>query len=206
MVIKQQYQHSYRVLEEYLGSSLTQAPASVPIVQFGPQWKTFGTLVLNQWSVTLNAFLVCPQLGGSSTSPSSPAAATPLAVGEAAKPVTAKLSSSDSHPASENRPQPPAASPSHPQPQPSPAPIEEPTKDAPTVSGVAVAAASPVSDRHSPAVPQPARTPGSDEVRSETTEGVTEWVLFFFLRRGFILIMYFRHHDIHTYCSYLFAF
>lgn len=113
-----------------------------------------------------------PQLGGSSSSPSSPAAATPPAIGEAAKPVAAKLSQSDAHPASEARPQPVA------QPQPSPAPAEEPAKDAAMVAGVAAAAAaSPASDRHSPAVPQPARTPGSEEVRSETTErteGVTE--------------------------------
>ncbi|XP_075890432.1 ataxin-2-like protein isoform X3 [Nelusetta ayraudi] len=118
------------------------------------------------------------RLGGSSSSPSSPAAATPPAIGEAAKPVAAKLSQSDTHPASEARPQPVAGSPA--QPQPSPAPAEEPAKDAPMAAGVAAAAAaSPASDRHSPAVPQPARTPGSEEVRSETTErteGVTDQV------------------------------
>ncbi|KAE8277504.1 Ataxin-2-like protein Ataxin-2 domain protein Ataxin-2-related protein [Larimichthys crocea] len=72
---------------------------------------------------------------------------------------------------SPNQPQPPAPSPSQPQPQPSPAPAEDPTKDAATTPGATTATTSaPISDRHSPAVPQPARTPGSDDARSDTTE------------------------------------
>ncbi|XP_008299523.1 ataxin-2-like protein isoform X4 [Stegastes partitus] len=110
--------------------------------------------------------------GGSSSSPSSPAAATPPAVGEAAQPGAAKPSPSDAHPASEPKAQPPAPSPSQPQPQPSPAPTEDPTKDTAATPGSATAAATtaPLSDRQSPAAPQPARTPGSEEARSETTE------------------------------------
>ncbi|XP_070707543.1 ataxin-2-like protein isoform X2 [Pempheris klunzingeri] len=106
--------------------------------------------------------------GGSSSSPSSPAAATPPAVTEVAQPSAAKPSPSD--PASEPKAQPPAPSPSQPQTQPSPAPAEEPAKDTTATSGATTAAATAaVSDRHSPAVPQPARTPGS-EATSETTE------------------------------------
>ncbi|XP_044035369.1 ataxin-2-like protein isoform X1 [Siniperca chuatsi] len=109
--------------------------------------------------------------GGSSSSPSSPAAATPPAISEVAQPSAAKPSSSDAHPASEPITQPPAPSPSQPQPQPSPAPAEDPTKDTTTTPGTTTAATTaPVSDRHSPAVPQPARTPGSEDARSETTE------------------------------------
>uniref|UniRef100_A0A3Q3VKR6 LsmAD domain-containing protein n=1 Tax=Mola mola TaxID=94237 RepID=A0A3Q3VKR6_MOLML len=78
------------------------------------------------------------------------------------------------------RPQPPAPSPSQPQPQPSPAPAEDPAKDAPTTPGATTAVATtPVSDRHSPAAPQPARTPGCEEARSETgerTEGVADQI------------------------------
>ncbi|XP_022598520.1 ataxin-2-like protein [Seriola dumerili] len=118
--------------------------------------------------------------GGSSSSPSSPAAATPPAVSEVAQPNTAKASPSDAHPASDPKPQPPAPSPSQPQPQPSPAPAEDPSKDTTATSGTASAATTvPVSDRQSPAAPQPARTPGSEEARSETserTEGVADQV------------------------------
>uniref|UniRef100_A0A3B4Y0A7 Ataxin-2-like protein n=1 Tax=Seriola lalandi dorsalis TaxID=1841481 RepID=A0A3B4Y0A7_SERLL len=75
-------------------------------------------------------------------------------------------SSSDAHPASDPKPQPPAPSPSQPQPQPSPAPAEDPSKDTTATSGTASAATTvPVSDRQSPAAPQPARTPGSEEAR-----------------------------------------
>eukprot|EP00064_Thunnus_orientalis_P007338 superscaffoldBa00000806_g7358 len=105
--------------------------------------------------------------GGSSSSPSSPAAATPPAVSEVDQPNAAKPSSD----ASEAKPQPPASSPSQPQPQPSPAPAEDPTKETATTSGApAAATTSSVSDRQSPAVPQPARTPGSEDARSDTAE------------------------------------
>lgn len=116
--------------------------------------------------------------GGTSSSPSSPAAATPPAVGDAAQPSAAKPSASDAHPASELKPQPAAPSPSQPQPQPSPAPTEDPTQDPAAAPGAATASASaPLSDRQSPAVPQPARTPGSEDVRAEAAErpdGVAE--------------------------------
>uniref|UniRef100_A0A8C4GJS8 LsmAD domain-containing protein n=1 Tax=Dicentrarchus labrax TaxID=13489 RepID=A0A8C4GJS8_DICLA len=80
------------------------------------------------------------------------------------------------HPASEAKPQPPAPSPSQPQLQPSPAPAEDPTKDTTATPGAATAPATvPVSDRHSPAVPQPARTPGSEET-TERTEGMPDQV------------------------------
>lgn len=106
--------------------------------------------------------------GGSSSSPSSPAAATPPAISDAAQPSAAKPLLSDAHPESEPKAQLPVSSPS--QPQPSPAP-EDPTKDPAITPGATTAATTaPVSDRHSPAVPQPARTPGSDDARSETTE------------------------------------
>lgn len=106
--------------------------------------------------------------GGSSSSPSSPAAATPPAISDAAQPSAAKPLLSDAHPESEPKAQLPVSNPS--QPQPSPAP-EDPTKDPTTTpSATTAATTAPVSDRHSPAVPQPARTPGSDDARSETTE------------------------------------
>ncbi|XP_034426222.1 ataxin-2-like protein [Hippoglossus hippoglossus] len=102
---------------------------------------------------------------------SSPAAATPPAVGDVSQPGAAKPS--DAHPASDPKSQPPAASPAQPQPQPSPAPSEDPTKDTTSTPGPTTA---PVSDRQSPAVPQPARTPGSEDGRSESTEGVADQV------------------------------
>ncbi|KAF3704451.1 Ataxin-2-like protein [Channa argus] len=108
--------------------------------------------------------------GGSSSSPSSPAAATPPAVSEIAQPSAAKPSPSDAHPASEPKPLVPAPTPSQHQSQPSPAPAEDHTKDTTASSCANTAAAAPVLDRQSPATPQPARTPGSEEARSETTE------------------------------------
>ncbi|XP_075949792.1 ataxin-2-like protein isoform X2 [Anarhichas minor] len=101
--------------------------------------------------------------GGSSSSPSSPATATPPAVGEVAQP-----SPPDAHPASEPKAQAPAPAASQHQPQPSPAPAEDATKDAAATTSAGTA---PVSDRHSPA-----RTPGSEEARSESTEGVADQV------------------------------
>ncbi|XP_035520328.1 ataxin-2-like protein [Morone saxatilis] len=112
--------------------------------------------------------------GGSSSSPSSPAAATPPAVSESAQSSAAKPSTSDAHPASEAKPQPPAPTPAQPQLQSSPAPAEDPTKDTTATPGAATAAAT-VPDRHSPAVPQPARTPGSEE-STERPEGVPDQV------------------------------
>ncbi|XP_026171763.1 ataxin-2-like protein isoform X2 [Mastacembelus armatus] len=107
--------------------------------------------------------------GGSSSSASSPAAATPPAVSEVVQPSTAKPSQSDPHP--EPKPQPPAPSPCQLQPQPSPGPAEDSTKENTVPPGASTAATpAPVSDRQSPATPQPARTPGSEDVRSETTE------------------------------------
>ncbi|XP_026206640.1 ataxin-2-like protein isoform X2 [Anabas testudineus] len=115
--------------------------------------------------------------GGSSSSPSSPAAATPPAVSEVVQSSAAKPSPSDAHPATEPKPQPPAP---QLQAKPSPAPAEDPTKDSTATPGVTTApATAPVSDRQSPAAPQPARTPGSEEVRSETaerTDGVADQV------------------------------
>ncbi|XP_031698730.1 ataxin-2-like protein isoform X3 [Anarrhichthys ocellatus] len=93
--------------------------------------------------------------GGSSSSPSSPATATPPAVGE-----VAQRSPPDAHPASEPKAQAPAPAASQHQPQPSSAPAEDATKDAAATTSAGTA---PVSDRHSPATPQPARTPGSEE-------------------------------------------
>ncbi|XP_034563740.1 ataxin-2-like protein isoform X1 [Notolabrus celidotus] len=113
--------------------------------------------------------------GGSSSSPSSPAAATPPAISEVAQTAAAKSSPSDAHPASESKPQSGTPSPSQPQPQPSPAPADDATKD----TTASPATTSSISDRHSPATPQPARTPGSDDARSETgerTEGVADQV------------------------------
>ncbi|XP_031698727.1 ataxin-2-like protein isoform X1 [Anarrhichthys ocellatus] len=106
--------------------------------------------------------------GGSSSSPSSPATATPPAVGE-----VAQRSPPDAHPASEPKAQAPAPAASQHQPQPSSAPAEDATKDAAATTSAGTA---PVSDRHSPATPQPARTPGSEEARSESTEGVADQV------------------------------
>ncbi|KAM8877275.1 ataxin-2-like protein isoform 1-T1 [Synchiropus picturatus] len=105
--------------------------------------------------------------GASSSSPSSPAAATPPAVGDVTQPGAVKPSPSDAHPASEIKSQPQAPSPT--------APLsEDMSKDS-----ASAAAAGLVSDRQSPAVPQPARTPGSDEGRpeaSERTDGVADQV------------------------------
>ncbi|XP_017294855.1 ataxin-2-like protein isoform X1 [Kryptolebias marmoratus] len=107
----------------------------------------------------------------SPSSPSSPAAATPPSAGEAAQPSATKPPPSDAHLASEPKPQPPATSPSQPQTQHSPASSEEHVKDASATLGAAAATtAAPISDRQSPATPQPARTPGSEDARSETTE------------------------------------
>ncbi|XP_054454268.1 ataxin-2-like protein isoform X2 [Anoplopoma fimbria] len=109
--------------------------------------------------------------GGSSSSPSSPATANPPAVGEVAQPSAAQPSPSDAHPASESKAQAPAPGTSQHQPQPSPAPAVDATKDTTTTPGTSTGASTaPVSDRHSPATPQPARTPGSEEARSESTE------------------------------------
>ncbi|XP_077407041.1 ataxin-2-like protein isoform X1 [Vanacampus margaritifer] len=106
--------------------------------------------------------------GGSCSSPSSPAAATPPAVGDVAQAGAAKASPPDAHAASEPKLQAAAApGPSHPQP-PS-LPSDEPPKEA-------GAPGAPNSDRHSRATPQPARTPGSEEGASERTEGVADQV------------------------------
>ncbi|TWW81313.1 Ataxin-2-like protein [Takifugu flavidus] len=111
---------------------------------------------------------------GSSSSPSSPATATPPSNTEVPQASAGKPSPSEAQPASETRPQPPATSPSLPQIQPSPSPVDDPNKD--TAATPTAAISTPVSDRHSPAAPQPARTPGSEDVRSETTEGVADQV------------------------------
>ncbi|XP_034050412.1 ataxin-2-like protein isoform X2 [Thalassophryne amazonica] len=111
--------------------------------------------------------------GGTSSSPSSPAAAAaPPAPNEIPMSSAAKLLSSDAHPVSEPKLQAPATSPA--QSLSSPIPAEDPAKDNTSVAGTTGL----VSDRQSPAAPQPARTPG-DEVRTETveqTEGVTDQV------------------------------
>ncbi|XP_059180820.1 ataxin-2-like protein isoform X2 [Centropristis striata] len=112
--------------------------------------------------------------GGSSSSPSSPAAATPPAVSEVAS--AAKPSPSEAHTASEPKTQAAAPSPSQPQPQPSPAPAEDANKDTAATPGSTSTTPALVSDRHSPATPQPARTPGSEDSRSETSEGVADQV------------------------------
>ncbi|XP_037134579.1 ataxin-2-like protein isoform X1 [Syngnathus acus] len=109
--------------------------------------------------------------GGSSSSPSSPAAATPPAVGDIAQAGAAKLPL-DTHAASEPKLQPTTPSPS----QPSPLPSDEASKEAGTPGAPNSVAAGAISDRHSPAVPQPARTPGSEEGTSERTEGVADQV------------------------------
>ncbi|XP_037319077.2 ataxin-2-like protein isoform X3 [Pungitius pungitius] len=116
--------------------------------------------------------------GGSGSSPSSPATANPPAVGEVAAPGAAQPSPSDAHPASEPKAQTPAPSPSQHQAQPSPAAAVDAHQDAATTPGAATSA-SPAPDRHSPATPRPARTPGGDEARSEVperTEGMPEQV------------------------------
>ncbi|XP_035997660.1 ataxin-2-like protein isoform X1 [Fundulus heteroclitus] len=108
--------------------------------------------------------------GAGSSSPSSPAAATPPSVSEVAQSGAAKPPS-DAHPPSEPKPQPQAPSPSQTQPQHSPALSEEPAKDATTPLGAAAAApTAPIPDRQSPATPQPARTPGTEDGRSEASE------------------------------------
>ncbi|XP_015245307.1 PREDICTED: ataxin-2-like protein isoform X1 [Cyprinodon variegatus] len=103
--------------------------------------------------------------GAGSSSPSSPAAATPPAVGEATQSGAAQ---SPSDASSEPKLQPPAPSPS--QPQHSTALSEEPTKDVANPLGAAASATAPIPDRQSPATPQPARTPGAEDVRSESAE------------------------------------
>uniref|UniRef100_A0A674P1D6 Ataxin-2-like protein n=1 Tax=Takifugu rubripes TaxID=31033 RepID=A0A674P1D6_TAKRU len=102
------------------------------------------------------------------------ATATPPSNTEVPQASAGKPSPSEAQPASETRPQPPATSPSLPQIQPSPSPVDDPNKD--TAATPTAAISTPVSDRHSPAAPQPARTPGSEDVRSETTEGVADQV------------------------------
>ncbi|KAM4623716.1 ataxin-2-like protein [Polymixia lowei] len=112
--------------------------------------------------------------GGGSNSPSSPAPAAPPAPSEASQSSQVKPSQSDPPPASEGKAQ--ASAPGSSQPQTSPAPAEEPGKDAPASTATTTA---PVSDRQSPATPQPARTPGSEDARSDTaerTEGVADQV------------------------------
>lgn len=109
--------------------------------------------------------------GGSSSSPSSPAAATPPAASEAPQSGTAKPLPSDAHAASEPKAQAAAPNSSQPQPQTSPAPAEDPSKEASGMPGTPGAGATAAgSDRQSPAAPQPARTPGSEEGRPETGE------------------------------------
>lgn len=110
--------------------------------------------------------------GGSS--PGSPATVTPSTVTEVNQPSAGKSLQPDA--ASEAKSQPPASVPSQPQPQPSPVPAEEPKETAATPG--ATTASGTISERQSPATPQPARTPGSEEVRSEPeqTEGMTDQV------------------------------
>ncbi|XP_034415101.1 ataxin-2-like protein isoform X2 [Cyclopterus lumpus] len=113
--------------------------------------------------------------GGSSSSPSSPATATPPTVGDVAQSSAAQPSPSDTHPASEPKAQASAPGTFQHQPQPSPAPAEDATKDTTTTLGATSSSTAPISDRHSPATPQPARTPGSEEA-TEQTEAVPEQV------------------------------
>ncbi|XP_068438817.1 ataxin-2-like protein isoform X2 [Clinocottus analis] len=108
------------------------------------------------------------QPSGGSSSPSSPATATPPAIGEVAQP-------SPSDAASEPKAQAAAPSTSQHQPQPSAAPAEDATKDTITTPGATSSSTASASDRHSPATPQPARTPGSEE-STERTEGMPEQV------------------------------
>uniref|UniRef100_A0A3B5KSE4 LsmAD domain-containing protein n=1 Tax=Xiphophorus couchianus TaxID=32473 RepID=A0A3B5KSE4_9TELE len=134
-----------------------------------------------------------PTSASTATSPSSPpnphghpvphSHSHPLSLSDAGRPVnggkTGSKPPSDTHAPSEPKPQPPAPSPSQTQPQHSPAPSEEPTKDATTPLGTAAATTAPIPDRQSPATPQPARTPGTEDARSETgerTEGVADQV------------------------------
>ncbi|XP_033840372.1 ataxin-2-like protein isoform X1 [Periophthalmus magnuspinnatus] len=104
--------------------------------------------------------------GGSS--PGSPATATPPTGTDVSQSSTGK---SQPDTPTEPKSQMPA---SQPQSQASPVPSEEP-KDTAATSGVTMTTGS---DRQSPATPQPARTPGSDEGRSdpERTDGVTDQV------------------------------
>nr|XP_057918339.1 ataxin-2-like protein isoform X2 [Doryrhamphus excisus] len=109
--------------------------------------------------------------GGNSSSPSSPAAAMPPALGEVAQASAAKPS--DPHAASEPKAHAPTPSPS----QPSPLATDDASKDATTTA--APNTTGPSSDGQSPVVPQPARTPGSEEGRAdaaERTEGVADQV------------------------------
>ncbi|XP_061665700.1 ataxin-2-like protein isoform X2 [Syngnathoides biaculeatus] len=112
--------------------------------------------------------------GSSSSSPSSPAAATPPVVGDVAQASAAKPSPSDTHAASEPKPQPPVPSSSHPHPL--PLLSDEPSNEPGVPGAPSSVAAGAVPDRHSPAAPQPARTPGSDEGTPERTEGVADQV------------------------------
>ncbi|TNN35974.1 Ataxin-2-like protein [Liparis tanakae] len=108
--------------------------------------------------------------GGGSSSPSSPATANPPGVGDGAQSGAAHPSPSDTHPSAEPKAQAAASSPSQHQTQ-----AEGAAKDAAATPGAASSGAAPVSDRHSPATPQPARTPGGEE-SAERTEGVPEQV------------------------------
>ncbi|KAM4526108.1 LOW QUALITY PROTEIN: ataxin-2-like protein [Fundulus diaphanus] len=116
--------------------------------------------------------------GAGSSSPSSPAAATPPSVTEVTQSGAVKPPS-DAHPPSEPKPQPQAPSPSQPNLS-IQALSEEPAKDAATpLSAAAAAPTAPIPDRQSPATPQPARTPGTEDGRSETaerTDGVADQV------------------------------
>ncbi|KAM6951161.1 ataxin-2-like protein [Aplochiton taeniatus] len=107
--------------------------------------------------------------GGSTSSPSSPATAAPPTDGT--QPSPAKPSPSDTAAALDPK-QTLAPSPS--QPQPSSSPAEDLAKD--PSAGPAAAASGSVSDRQSPATPQPARTPGIEEGRADAVEGMPEQV------------------------------
>ncbi|XP_051928033.1 ataxin-2-like protein isoform X1 [Hippocampus zosterae] len=114
------------------------------------------------------------RLQPSGGSPSSPAAATPPVVGDVAQAGAAKPTAPpDPHTAAEPKPQPAVPSPSHP--QPSGLSSDEP-KEAGMPGAPNSVAAGVVLDRHSPAAPQPARTPGSEDGMSERTEGVADQV------------------------------
>lgn len=108
--------------------------------------------------------------GGSS--PGSPATMNPPTVSEGSQQSAGK---SQSDTPTEPKSQPPASVPSQPQPQPSPVPAEEPKDTAATPGSTNTTTGS---ERQSPATPQPARTPGSDESRSEPerSEGVMDQV------------------------------
>ncbi|XP_028331305.1 ataxin-2-like protein isoform X2 [Gouania willdenowi] len=110
--------------------------------------------------------------GGTSSSPSSPAAATPPAISEVPQ-ATPTLSEP------ETKPQLPAPSASQSQ----PSSADDCAKEAKAASSSATVATSTTSTQHSerqsPSVPQPARTPGSEEARAESgerTEGVADQV------------------------------